>query len=207
MILSPTKVVVIHDTLKNNDPLMVELRDKYGDTNVHLIEHSEQGLNFVLQNLTQKMIVILDLDLHVDERQGYEIFKEIREKTSLVYIIIWTAKDLNDISKVYLVKWINNDFLALAHSTTEYGKIMPLVEKAEHRLELRIDTILEEWISGLSAEERSKIFISGRNKERFTLDEIIESIRLGEDLGKSIEKNILELAVYLLTKQKASIND
>lgn len=204
--MSPTKVVIIHDTLKNNDPLMIVLKEKYGAENVHLIEHSEEGLNFVLENLTQKMILILDLDLHVDERQGYEIFKDIREKTSLVYIIIWTAKDLNDISKDYLVGWINNDFLALAHSTTDYGKIMPLVIKAEHQLDLRIDTILEEWISSLSNEERSKTFIITKNGEKFTLEDIIISIRKGEDLGRSIEKSILKLAVYLLTKEKATID-
>lgn len=205
--MSPTKVVIIHDTLKNNDPLMIVLKENYGTENVHLIEHSEEGLNFVLENLTQKMILILDLDLHVDERQGYEIFKDIREKTSLVYIIIWTAKDLNDISKDYLVGWINNDFLALAHSTTEYGKIMPLVMKAEHQLDLRIDTILEEWISSLSNEDRSKTFIMTKNGEKFTLEDIIISIRKGEDLGRSIEKSILKLAVYLLTKQKVTLDD
>jgi hypothetical protein len=207
MKISPTKIVIIHDTLKNNDPLIIELKDRYGDDNISLIEHSDVGLKYVLENLTQKMIVILDLDLHEDEPQGFEIFREIRKQTSLVYVIIWTSKDLNSFTKDNLVELVNNDYLALAHSTTDYGKILPLVAKAEHQLELRIDTILEEWISGLSDDERKKTFIVTRSGESFTLDEIIKSIRLGEEVGMNIEKNILKLAVYLLTKQKVSLND
>ncbi|MFC0778683.1 hypothetical protein [Flavobacterium sp. HJSW_4] len=206
MIPSPTKIVVIHDTLKYNDPLIVELIDAYGEENVTLIEHSEEGLQFVLKNRTQKMIVILDLDLHEDEPQGIEIFRAIRKETSLVYIIIWTAKDINSLSKPNLVELVNNDFLSLEHSTTDYGRVLPLVTKAQHQLEVRVDTILEEWISSLSQEERAKPFIVSSEGEH-TLEDLIKSIRLGETLGRKIERNILKLAVNLLTKQKVSFND
>lgn len=206
MIPSPTKIVVIHDTLKVNDPLIIELIDEHGKDNVTLIEHSDEGLQYVLKNRTQKMIVILDLDLHVDELQGIEVFRAIRKETSLVYIIIWTAKDVNSLSKDNLVELVNNDFLSLEHSTTDYGKVLPLVTKAQHQLEVRVDTILEEWISTLSPEERAKPFMMNVEGE-YTLDQIIKSIRLGEELGRNIERNILKLAVSLLTKQKIRFND
>ncbi|RZJ51940.1 MAG: response regulator transcription factor [Flavobacterium sp.] len=206
MIPSPTKIVVIHDTLKYNDPLIVELIDAHGEENVTLIEHSDEGLQYVLKNRTQKMIVILDLDLHDDEPQGIDIFRAIRKETSLVYIIIWTAKDINSLSKPNLVELVNNEFLSLEHSTTDYGRVLPLVTKAQHQLEVRVDTILEEWISNLSSEERAKPFMVSHQAE-YTLEDLIKSIRLGEELGRNIERNILKLAVNLLTKQKIQFND
>ena len=60
MEISPTKIVVIHDDMDENYPLIVMLRDKYTDNNVLLFKHSQEGLSYVLDNLGKKMVVLLD---------------------------------------------------------------------------------------------------------------------------------------------------
>lgn len=201
------EIVIIHDNLTIKDPIVIELSEKYGKENVKLIEEPVKGIDYVLANLTRKIIVILDFDFGEFEINGAEIFEEIRKKTSLVYIIIWTSNNLNKIDRNSLVSFINHDALAFEHSTNNYTNVIKLVDKAAHQLEVRIDSILENWISKQTDEEKDKVFMITRSGEKYTLKDILKSIRKGEGIGLDIEKGILKLAVHLLTKQKASLND
>ena len=99
-----TKIIVIDDNLKKNAPLMVELIDKYGINNILLFNRSSEGLDFILQNLFQRMVIILDWDLGHGELQGIEIFDNIRAKTSLAFIIFNTVKEIDDIPRKQLKK-------------------------------------------------------------------------------------------------------
>ena len=204
---SPIQIVVIHDDISELDPLIVELEIKYGKDNVKLIRKSQEGVDYVLNNLSKKMIVILDLNFKANEPTGVEVFEDIRKKTSLVYIIIWTASDLNNIHSEDLIKFINNDALAFEYSTADYTRMLELVEKAANQLDIRIDTILEEWICKQKQEEREKAFILMKGGKILSLNDILESIRQRTHDGVKMEKNILKLAVDLLARQKRELND
>lgn len=207
MILSPTKVIVIHDDLAENDPLIVSIKEKYGEENTLFFQGSQEGLDYVLNNLTQKLIVLLDLNFKANEPGGVNVFESIREKTALVYVIIMTASSLNSIDNNDLVKFINNDALALVQSTERYSEILGLIETAAHQLDVRVDSVLEEWISKLSEEEQNKPYIKIKEGTEYSLKEILDSIRNQGDIGKKIEKNILKLAIDLLIRQKRELND
>jgi DNA-binding NtrC family response regulator len=207
MNISPTKIVVIHDDMESNDPLYISIQEKYGKDNTLLFEKSDEGLKYVLSNLTQKLIVLLDLNFKSEEQSGVEVFESIREKTSLVYVIIMTASALNSINNNDLVKFINNNALAFVQSTEPYTEIVKIIEKAAHQLDVRVDSILEEWIAKLSNEEREKPYIKVKEGKEYSLDQILLSIRAQGELGKMIEKNILKLAIDLLIRQKRKLND
>lgn len=204
---TPTKVVVIHDDLTEKDPLLVVLKEKYGQTNVLLLKKSQDGINYISENLSQKMIVILDLNFKPGEPSGIEVFQDIRSKTALVYVIIMTASDLNSINNEDLIKFINNDALAFEYSTSDYTKIVSLVDKAAHQLEVRVDSVLEEWIANQKPEDRDKTYLTTRDGKQYTLNNILSSIRHQEPLGQHLERNILKLAVDLLSRQKTSLDD
>jgi len=207
MNLTPTKVIVIHDDLDKNDPLIISIQENYGEENTMFFKKSEEGLQYVLNNLTQKLIVLLDLNFKSNEPSGVDVFESIREKTALVYVIIMTASSLNSVNNNDLVKFINNDALAFIQSTDDYQDVLKLINKAAHQLDVRVDSVLEEWITKLSDEERQKPYLKLKEDREFSLNEILTSIREQGDIGKLLEKNILKLAIDLLTRQKRNLNE
>lgn len=203
---SPIKIVVMHDDLNEKDPLLVELGGKYGQKNVIFKRKSKEGLDYVLNNLSQKIIVILDLKFKANELSGVEVFEEIRQRTSLIYIIIWTASNLAEVKSENLVKFINNDALAFVHSTEDYTRILQLVEKAAHEMDVRVASVIEQWICSRPKEERNKPYIKYTNGKTYTLSDILNEIRQQSSFGKEVEKNILLLAIDLLTRGKETLN-
>lgn len=201
-----TKIVIIHDDLSEDDPLIDELSDKYEAQNVVLIKESQKGLDYVLNNLTQKIIVILDLKFKANEISGVKVFEDIRQQTSLVYIIIWTANNLAEVRSEDLVKFINNDALAFISSTDDYTKVLQQVERAVHELDTRVASVIEQWIISRPDEEKDKPYIMSNDGNSYSLTGILKEIKQQTSFGKEIEKNILLLAIDLFTRGKEKLN-
>lgn len=202
------KVIIIHDDLEEDEPLIVELRTKYGDENVILKKESQLGLDFVLANLSEKAIVILDLQFKGTEPGGVDVFEKIRERTSLIYIILWTAKSLYSVSQEYLVKFINNDALAFISSTADsYDLILEAVDRAAHSLETRVASVLEQWINSQDQHTQNEPYLTTETGKTYSLAEILNEIRIQAPMGKRMERNILLLAVDLLARQKEKLHD
>jgi hypothetical protein len=194
-------IVIIHDDWNENYPLVLELREKYGDDNVKFLKHSQAGIDYLMQAPTQKTIVVLDYNFKTGEPTGGDVFKKIRQKSSLVYVIIVTKSRPKDISPDDFIEFVNNHALAIAQPSGDYTEISRLVEIAIQQLEMRADVILEEWIVEKSAEDREKPFMALADKRIYTLNEILENIRQKTPLGDEITKDILGLAIDLVLKK------
>lgn len=202
-----TKIIVIDDNLKKNAPLMVELIDKYGINNILLFNRSSEGLDFILQNLFQRMVIILDWDLGHGELQGIEIFDNIRAKTSLAFIIFNTVKEIDDIPRKQLKKMINNDAMAIVDKTDGYKTTLKFVDEAVHQLDSRLDSVLEQWVNRHSEDERIKPFIASRSGQVYSLNDLLKEIRLKTLMGKDMEKKMIYLTIDLLARGKEKIDD
>ncbi|MBO0356216.1 hypothetical protein J0656_19520 [Muricauda ruestringensis] len=205
--MEPLKILVIHDDLFENDPLLYTLRERFGRDNVILEKKSSQGLEYIYNNLSSKLIVLLDFDLGAGEPHAPEVFKRIREKTSLIYVIIYTAKQFTAIPNEALIDFINNEALGIIQSTADIPEVVGMVEKAAHQLDTRVDCILEQWIAKHSEKERAKPYLTTKSGTIYTLDDLIVEIRKETELGQQLEKSILQLAIELLTSQKRQLDD
>ena len=200
----PIEVVIIHDELKENDTLVFQLREKY--ESVKLITDSNEGLKYVMDNLSKKMVVILDRNFRANEPTGFEVFEKIRQKTSLVHIIIWTADQLFQIESEELKEFINNHALALLTSSDGAEEIIKQVDNAAHQLDIRLDSALEQWISLHPESEKQSPYIVSRDGKSYTLNEILNEIRLKTPFGMDTEKDILLLAIDMLSRGKKKID-
>jgi DNA-binding NtrC family response regulator len=200
-------IIVIDDNLKETDPLLVELKLTFKEAKIVLIKNAKDGLAYILDNLNSKMIVLLDYDLGANELNGTEIFMKIREKTSLLYVIIITAKLIDDISNKELVTYINEDALALIDKTVSLKDKINYVENAVHALDARVDCVLEQWVSNHSEDEQNQPYLTTSSGKTYTLKTILEEIRKDTDFGKDMERKILLLAIDLLTRGKKQIDD
>ncbi|GHT17010.1 hypothetical protein AGMMS4956_20280 [Bacteroidia bacterium] len=200
-------IIVIDDNLKETDPLLVQLKLSFKDAQITLKKNAKDGLEYILSNLNNKMIVLLDYDLGADEPNGTEIFLKIREKTALLYVIIVTAKLIDEISNKELATYINKDALAIVDKTTSLNDKIALVKNAIHKLDVRVDCVLEQWISNHSEDEQNESYLTTTLGKTYTLKDVLAEIRQGTDFGKSMERKILLLAIDLLTRGKKQIDD
>ena len=205
--MEPVKILIIHDDMLDRDPLVVMLREVYGNENVLLRKKSSEGIKYIHDNLDNKLIVLLDFDLGEGEPHAPEVLEKIREETSLIYVIIITAKQFSSIPAEAMVNFINNRALGIIQNTADTTDIMNLVGKAAHELDSRIDCILEQWILRRPDDERNKPYLSTRSGKTYSLEQLILEIRQQTDLGKQLEKSILQLAIELLTNGNKKVDD
>ncbi|MFM9838364.1 MAG: hypothetical protein ACKVOQ_08880 [Cyclobacteriaceae bacterium] len=207
MTLVPAKIIAINDGLiPEIDPLFVELREQFPNNEVIHFPNSNEGLNYVLTNLNQKMVVLLDINFSPGEKSGYEVLEDIRKKTSLVYIIMMTVRNLSEIPLTKLVSMINNDAVSLENSFN-YSNVVNLVRDAMHKLDVRVDSVIEEWIMRHPPDKRNQVLIQTKEGKSYTMDQILEAIRLREPIGLEFEKNLLKLAIQIFSKQKLKTDD
>ena len=53
-------IIVIDDNMKNTDPLLVLLERNFNNANIVLRNNAKDGLEYILQNLNSRMIILLD---------------------------------------------------------------------------------------------------------------------------------------------------
>ena len=206
--ISPTQVIIIHDNIEETSPIMVEMTLKYGIANVLLFKHSQLGLDYVLGNLGQKMVVLLDKNFYDGkEIDGIKVFEKIREQTSLVYVILITVSRISEIDGDTLKMLINKDLFKLESFTSDYKKIIGLVDEALLTLSTRIDAVIEDWIMRHPLEKRKQIILKTKGGRNYSMNEILESIRQQTEIGIEFEKNLLKLAIELFSRQKLRIDD
>ncbi len=202
----PIRIVIIDDNLRDNDPLVVALEEEYGQTNVKIIRNPTEGVDFVMENLSSKIVVLLDMDLGEKERRGDAVFMEIREKTTLVTVIIMSAK-LPSLSNEALRGFINNHAFSTINSNDSVKVNLPIIKNAVNQLNLRVDCALEEWILRNTPDDREKPFLTLRTGEKYSLNQVLAEIRKGNEseLGMFFQESILNMAVELLARQKESL--
>ncbi|WP_309608456.1 hypothetical protein [Flavobacterium sp.] len=206
--ISPTKIVVIHDNIDETSPIMVEMSIKYGNENVILFKHSQDGLDFVLNNLGNKMIVLLDKNFYDGkEIDGIKVFEKIREKTSLVYIILVTVSKISEIDGDTLKMLINKDLFKLESYTNDYKAIINLIDEALLTIGTKVDSVIEDWIMRHPVEKREQIILKTKDGRSYSMNDILESIRQQTEVGIEFEKNLLKLAIELFSRQKLRIDD
>lgn len=199
--MSNINIVIIHDDWNESTTAIVELKDIYGDQNVVLIKQSEKGIQYILDMPPRKTIVLLDYNFKTGEPTGGEVFRKIREKSSLIYIIIVTKSEFRDIKIDDFVEFVNNHALAIARPNHGYMDIINLVDVARHQLDVRVDVILEQWISEKSKEDLDKPYLTSYDGKQYSLGELLYNIRQQTKIGKEFEVNILKLAIELVMKK------
>jgi DNA-binding NtrC family response regulator len=202
-----TEILIIDDNFDMFDPLVIELQGRFPDANVTVQTNPNDGLSYVLANLSKKIIVLLDYNFKTGQPKGDEILSKIREKTSLIYVIIMTAQQFSSIQHDKLVDIVNNDALAVVQNTVDVSEILEIVSKAEQQLSVRVDCVLEQWIANHSEDEQSEPYITTASGQTYTLTDILTEIRQQTEFGKKMERNILMLAVDLLTRGKKQVDD
>lgn len=208
MEFQPTQIIVIHDTLSEDEPILVELRHKFGDESVKFFRYSKDGIEYVITHVNQRMVVLLDVNLSPGDKTGVQVFKEIREETSLVYVIMITANDIRtSISQNDWVEMVNNHAFAVASSVDEISELLVLIDRAMYELDVSVASVLEQWISNRSDDELKQPYLMTTDGNKYSLGEMLTEIRHKSKLGMKMERNLLLLAIETLTEGEDTSDD
>ena len=183
------KVVFIDDNLKKGlkEPFVLSINKLRPQIEASVFEDPAKGLQYVLDNMNSRMIVFLDCRFDGHGLQGINLLRQIREKTSLLYIVMMSANNISQIAGIDLVEMINQDFIwFLDRSNSTVHDACALIDSISVLWDSRFDCVLEQWLIR-HQEDKDKVVYTQNNKA-YTWDHLLNEVRLQTEVGKDFER-------------------
>lgn len=195
------EIIIADDNMSATDPFIRRLEIKYPNTDVKLFSDIRTSLDYIFNNLSKKMIVFLDCKFDVG-LQGIDALKQIREKTSLLYIVMMSANPPVQLPPEDIIEMINNKGIYFINNS-DMPKAEEIVERIRYNWNTDFDCVFEQWILQ-HKNEADKTFVF-KGSKRYTLRMILNEIRLGTGFGKDIERIMYKSTIQSLLDSK--LND
>lgn len=184
--------------MKSSDPFVRRLEKVFQDARVILFPDVQKSLDYIFNNLSKKLIVFLDCKFDTG-LQGIDGLKRIREKTSLLYIVMMSANSPLQQPVDDVIEMINNKGIYFINNA-DMRKAEEIVERIKYNWNTDFDCVLEQWILQ-HEEEADKLFVC-RGKESYTLRKILDEVRRQTGFGKDIERIMYKSTIQSLLDSK-----
>lgn len=172
--------------------------------NVQIFDTPKEGLDYIKDNITNKMVVLLDLAFPQNLPDGHEILKLIRTKSFLIPVIIWSGKDED---KETFSDLINNKAFAFLKKSASSEEIITKLKEAINFLQNDISVALEDWINTHSEDQKDKPYMVSVEGKKLSLNDILKEVRMQSSTGKYLAKQLTKLTIDLLTRNKEKLDD
>lgn len=190
-------IIIVDDNMKPTDAFIMWMKKKVLNAEVVSFRTVEEALSFIFEHLEEKMIIFLDCKFNMG-LQGVAGLMKIREKTSLVSVVMMSANSLNQMENLELEAMINSDKLYFIKNG-DLKKAEKLVAEIQKKWVSELDCVLEQWVKNHNSEVRSKPYMV-TSEGVLSLNDVLVRIRMRTSLGLKLEKQILQVAVDSLTK-------
>lgn len=199
------KIVFIDDNLSEEEPLVQNIRKHYKDADYkHIFQDPDKGLEYVLANLNNKMIVFIDWNFSGHRKKGIDLLKEIRKKTSLLYIVMMSANQLGiDIPLDSIIEMMNEEnFFYLDRSNDDFNSVTAIIDKIRANWNTKFDCVLEQWLIRHPEDNNKEAYSEAFTGKTYTWADILSELRLQSSIGKSFEQKLNEYYIYQLQRSK-----
>jgi hypothetical protein len=199
------KIVFIDDNLSEDEPLVQNIRKHYKDADYkHIFQDPDKGLEYVLANLNSKMIVFIDWNFSGYRKKGIDILKEIRKRTSLLYIVMMSANQLRtDIPLDSIIEMMNEEnFFYLDRSNDDFNSVTAIIDKIRANWNTKFDCVLEQWLIRHPEDNNKEAYSEASTGKTYTWADILSELRLQSSIGKSFEQKLNEYYIYQLQRSK-----
>ena len=187
-------IVYIDDDVKmKEDAFLDDIRDDVDD--IQYFEKPSDGLSYIKDHIGQNIVVILDWKFNSSSMQGTDVLNDIDSISVLVPVIVFTGATIDAVEASKMFKGHAFSCVPKDASTEE---IIAAINNAYDRIQNDIRSVMEKWILKQNEEKRNKPYMRSGNKV-YTLNDILESIRKQDELGKETTRGILSLATELFT--------
>lgn len=201
------KIVFIDDNLSEEEPFVQNIRKHYKDADYkHVFQNPDKGLEYVLDNLNNKMIVFIDWNFSGHRKKGIDLLKEIRKKTSLLYIVMMSANQLGtDIPLDSIIEMMNEEnFFYLDRSNDDFNSVTAIIDKIRANWNTKFDCVLEQWLIRHPEDNNKEAYSEASTGKTYTWADILSELRLQSSIGKSFEQELNEYYILLLSDKNVS---
>lgn len=198
------KLVFIDDNMREgiDNPFVRSIGKLNKESEVSVFEDPEKGLKFILENLNSRMIIFVDCKFDGYGLQGINILKQIRKKTSLLYIVMMSANSISQIASLDIIEMINEDYIwFFDRNNGTVTDACELIEKIRKLWNTRFDCVLEEWIIR-HPEDADKYAYRVAGGKSYKWSEILVELRHQTDVGKLFEGMVNDYYIYQLIKKE-----
>ena len=198
------KLVFIDDNMREGlkHPFVRAIGKLQQDAEMNVFQDPQQGLQYVLDNLNSKMIVFLDYKFDGYGLQGINVLKQIRERTSLLYIVMMSANSIGQFAATDVIEMINEDYIwFFDRNNGTMQDASKLIDRIKHLWNVRFDCILEQWLVR-HPEDNNKEAYSELGGKTYTWEDILKELRLQTPTGKAFEGKLNEFYIYQLSRAK-----
>ena len=132
------------------------------------------------------------------------MLKEIRKKTSLLYIVIMSANQLrSDIPLESIVEMMNEEnFFYLDRSNGDFDSVISIINKVRSQWSTKFDCVLEQWLIRHPEDNNKEAFSEVSTGKTFTWSDILGELRQQTRTGKDFEQKLNEYYIYQLNRSK-----
>ena len=199
------KLVFIDDNMREgkDNPFVRSIGKFKKEADISVFTDPEEGLKFVLDNLNSRMIVFVDCKFDGYGLQGINILKQIREQTSLLYIVMMSANAISQIAGLDIIEMINEDYIwFFDRNNGTVTDACNLIDNICNLWNVRFDCVLEQWLIRHPEDNSKEAFSEASTGKSYTWADILVELRLQTSVGKSFEKMLNEYYIYQLTHSK-----
>ena len=194
------KLVFIDDNMKDGtaDAFVRAIGKKIPDAEIAVFIDPDEGLNYIIDNINSQLIAFVDCKFDGYTRQGIDILKEIRKKTSLLYIVMMSANNLKQIDGRDIAAMINEDFIWFYdRNNGSVEDACTLIHRITQYWSSRFDCVLERWLVR-HREDKNKIDFRQLSGSSYTWEQILIELRLQTEIGHLFEQMINQFYIYQL---------
>ena len=159
-------------------------------------------------NLTEKEPFVQNIRMHYKDADYNHVFqnpdKEIRKKTSLLYIVMMSANQLrSDIPLDSIIEMMNEEnFFYLDRSNDDFESVVTIIEKIRNHWSTKFDCVLEQWLIRHPEDNNKEAFSEASTGKTYTWEDILVELRNQTPVGKSFEQKLNEYYIYQLNRSK-----
>lgn len=193
------KLVFIDDNMREgiDNPFVRSISKFKKDADISVFTDPEEGLKFVLDNLNSRMIVFVDCKFDGYGLQGINILKQIREQTSLLYIVMMSANAISQIAGLDIIEMINEDYIwFFDRNNGTVTDACNLIDNICKLWNVRFDCVLEQWLIRHPEDNGKEAFSEASTGKTYTWADILVELRLQTPVGKSFEQKLNEYYIY-----------
>lgn len=190
------KIVVIDDDPRVQEDAVWE-RIEHNVSEIKFFQNANEGLNFIKQNLSVRIIVFLDWKFGSGLRQGNDVLNEIHILSPYIPVIVFTGQNIN-IEETE--RMFNGCAFRCVSKSADTQVLLETINQAIRKIQTDITYVIERWIDEHGQDALQEPYISSAGKT-YSLKEIMDNIREQSPFGQELTQGIFSLATELFLKK------
>ena len=186
-------IIVVDDSMDENDPLVVGLNIDFGEeAEVTLFHEVDNAMAFVQSHISERMIIFMDCMFN-SAWQGVDAIINLRKQTSLIYVVMMSANSPHQFLDKDITALINTDNIFLIKNTDTIGA-KSYVNKIKSLWKSKFDCVLENWI--LKHPEYAEKIVYRDTTQVYTWKDLLKELRMQSPIGKIIEEMVYRYYIF-----------